>query len=151
MCEPATIALALSSATAIAGYVGGQQQMDAQTDSLIKSQGIQQNQLKARADQNSFAQGIAARKQQARIKTAAGDAGLTGGSVAAQLMDSMFNDGQNAALADQNLANSIESSTAERDNKLSGLSAPSLLSTGLQIGDAYGNYKMMTGESSKVI
>jgi len=147
MCEPATIFMAVSSGIAIANYVGAQQQMERQTKSTIKSQKIQQDQLVDQANQNSFSQGIAARKQQAKIVTAAGDAGITGNSVAAQLLESMFNEGQNDAIAAQNLENSVESSIADRDSRLSGISAPSLFNTGLQIGAAYGESQMMAGDS----
>jgi len=147
MCEPTTIFLAISAASAAASYVGGQKQMEQQSDSLMKSQAVQQGQIEDRAAMNSFSQGIESRKQQARIKTAAGDAGLTGGSIAAQLLESMFNEGQNEAVADQNLANSIESSTAQRDATLSGLSAPSLLNTGLQIGEAYADSSRRAGDT----
>jgi len=147
MCEPATIFMAASSGMAIANFIGGQQQMKKQTASTIKSQEIQQDQLVEQANMNSFSQGIAARKQQAKIVTAAGDVGVTGNSVAAQLLESMFNEGQNDALATQNLENSVESSVAERNSRLSGISAPSLLNTGLQIGAAYGRSEMYAGDS----
>lgn len=144
MCEPTTMFL-LSSGMAIANHVGQKEMMKSRADSITKSQGIQQGQMVEQANMNSFTQGITARKQQARILAAAGDSGVTGNSVAAQLLDSMFNAGQNEAINANNLDNSVEASVAKRDSALSGLSAPSLLNTGLQIGAGYAKTEYMKG------
>lgn len=89
-----------------------------------------------------------ARQEQARLKTIAGESGLSGTSQDLIQRESEFKAGTDLAQIESNRANAIKQAKREGDmNRLevrtqaAAIRKPSLIGTGLQIGGAYANYK----------
>jgi len=76
----------------------------------------------------------AARREQARIKVAAGEAGLQlGGSVEALLQDSLMQAGLSIGRIDTNADNMRASARAQADSLMSRFQKPTILGSGLEI------------------
>lgn len=79
----------------------------------------------------------ATRREQARVKVAAGEAGLQlGGSIDLLLADSLMQSGLAAERTNQNADNERLNATAEANSMLSRVETPSLLGAGLRLATA---------------
>lgn len=142
MCDPVTIAMVgLAVVTSTAGIIGQAQSNKAQTKALISAQAVQSEELRKQQTGELFDQDRAARREQARIRTSAGEAGLSLGSGAVEglLLDSMT---QAENSRDRSLANAESrqlASRAETNSALSSIVNPTLLGAGLQVAGAAGS------------
>jgi hypothetical protein len=135
MCEPTTLAI-IGAASAAASVVTQIQTAQAQNKAI--GQQLQttynENALASAAEQNERLR--AARKEQSRIKVAAGESGLQlGGSIEQMLMDSQMQ----TAMANQRTVTNTEladnSAAAQANSQYSQVSEPTLLGAGLQIAN----------------
>lgn len=131
MCEPTSI---LMIAGMTASLVGQQQQADAVESRMLDSYDLKVSQLKKSAAQEKFNLGNKARAEQSRIRAATGESGLEGNSVATQLLNSMFAQGQNEAAVDYNLNQALQDTQSSLSTGLAQIKQPNYLATGLMIG-----------------
>ena len=140
MCEPLTaaaIAVGVTSVAATTASVVGQIQSAKVQNKAIKQQAeavAEENRLNASADM--FERDRAARREQARIRTAAGEAGLglNSGAIENLLMDSAM---QNELANQRTLANREsrdKANIAEANSMYSKVQSPTALGAGVQIG-----------------
>ena len=138
MCDPVTAAAVLTVASTAAGVVGQMQSAKAQTKAIRHQQETVAEENRKAASGELFDQMRATRREQARIRAAAGEAGLSlnSGSIEGLLMDSAM---QGDLQGTRTLAN-LESRNAANDDQaasmLSQVSSPTMLGAGLQIGAA---------------
>lgn len=141
MCDPVTASVALA-VTSVVGTVG--QTIAANKTAKAQERAIRDQHARI-AEENRdaasaemFDQMRAARREQARVRTAAGEAGLglNGGSIEALLFDSAM---QMELQGSRTLAN-LESRNAANDDaaesQLSQIQRPTLLGAGLQVAGA---------------
>jgi hypothetical protein len=139
ICDPVSIALiGLTVASTGASIIGQAQAAKAQTKAYIAAQETQSEEIRKQQTTEMFDQDRAARREQARIRTASGEAGLSlsSGSVEGLLMDSVT---QAEMARDRSLANAESrqlASRSETNSALSNISSPTLLGAGLQLGGA---------------
>lgn len=98
MCEPTTIMTGLALATSAAGAVGQYQSANAQVDAANAQAAAQAEEIKARQDQQAGERIRAARREAARARVAAGEAGVAGQSFEAQLADTFGRANQDLAI-----------------------------------------------------
>ena len=158
MCEPTTIMLAITAATAVAGVVSQQNAADSQAEfntnqakNLMLSRGENANQINLQRVQSTDAAGqkinannTALREAQATSLARAGPSGL---SVDALLSDmgrkgATYNESVNANLDRTNLAldsqlTNVNSQTTSGFNQMKTPQAPDYLGTALKIGSSY--------------
>ena len=119
------------------------QQSQARSEAIEQSQERKQEQLEAQAADKSIERARAANREQARLRTLAGESGVAGASVDAQLQESKFNEGRDIASIQSNAGRRIQSSRATANAKKAQLPSGSqtALETGLKIGTATVNDK----------
>lgn len=138
MCLPALpmIMIAASVASTAVSVVTQAQSAAAQTKALQTQQATQEQQIRTAETAQINDQARAARSQQARIKTAAGAAGLSLGS--GSIEDLLLNSVQQQGLADSriqlNAGEQVSESRAEGAAAASRIQSPTLLGAGLQLG-----------------
>lgn len=136
MCEPATLSLlamattAASIATQAVSARNQEKAIEAQTEAAEK-----ETRGAATAELNERQR--AARREQSRIKVAAGQAGLNlGGSVDTLLQDSMMQAGLAGEATRDNMHNRVASQQAEASAAYSRIDKPNVLTAGLQMANA---------------
>ncbi len=137
MCEPVSIMTALAVASTAASIVTETKAAKVQ-EKAIRSQ-LEQTNLeinqKASAEVNDRQR--ATRREQARIKVAAGEAGLQlGGSIDLLLQDSLMQGGLSNARTMQNRENELLNANAEANSMLSKTESPTILGAGLRLATA---------------
>lgn len=137
MCEPTTIALVgLSVASSVTSLVGQQSQANAQADALGKQRKAQAEEQAAQAEENLGQRVREGRRARARMRVAAGEAGISGNSFEAQISNSLFQQDQDSALIAKNLAFADRASQARTESAFASLDTSTPLSAGLQIANA---------------
>lgn len=141
MCEPVTAAFIVAGASvaATAGSVVGQiQTAKAQSRALNDQLAVTNEEDRRQKSVEIFDRMREARREQARIRTAAGEAGLSlsSGSVEALLMDSAFQAQQANERSIANLESRNRANKAEAKVGMSNIVKPTLIGAGLQIGAA---------------
>lgn len=151
MCDPATIMLAVSAASAVASYAQQQdaarKQEHAAEDNYRAQQeqlAQQQKQVNEGAAQQESERARAMLIEQGRLRVASGEAGVYGNSVDRSMNESVFNAGTDITSIENNRRNGILQSGAEGNAlraRAQGIintsQRPSLIGTGLQIAGAY--------------
>lgn len=141
MCDPVTASVALA-VTAVAGttanVISQAKAANAQEKAIRNQMAAAREETRDAASAELFDQMRATRREQARIRTAAGEAGLalSSGSVAGLLLDSAM---QGELRRDRTLANTESrhrANTAEAESMLSHVQKPTALSAGLQIASS---------------
>lgn len=141
------VTIASQAATAISAAKAAKRQ----TKAIRQQMQVAAEETKREASADLFDQMRATRREQGRIRTAAGEAGLslTSGSVEAMLMDSAM---QGELRGDRTIANMEarhRANTAEGESMLSQVQKPTLLGAGLQIaGSALQGYS--TAKAAKI-
>lgn len=137
MCDPITISIALAVATTAASVVGQVKAANAQ------EKAIRQNLHRAEAEIDQKASGDinerlrAQRREQARIKVAAGEAGLQlGGSIETLLKDSLMQSQLSAERTMSNRERALHGAREEANSALSQVEKPTVLGAALQLGSA---------------
>lgn len=141
MCDPITLAVTaavVSTAQAVGGVIAQSKAAKAQTKAIKEQAAVVREENRMKASSELFDQGRAARREQGRIRAAAGEAGLglNSGSIEGLLLDSamqqeLARDRSVANMESRNRANVMETQSA-----LSQIQKPTLLGAGLQIGSA---------------
>lgn len=141
MCDPvsASIALAVVSTVGAVGQVITANKTAKAQERAIRAQHervAEENRDAASAEM--FDQMRAARREQARVRTAAGEAGLglNGGSIEGLLFDSAMQMELQGSRTLANLESRQAAADAEAESMLSQIQKPTLLGAGLQIGSA---------------
>ncbi|BBE35398.1 virion core protein, T7 gp14 family [Sphingosinicella microcystinivorans] len=136
MCDPVSIGVtALAVATSTAQVVSQAKAAKAQTKAILNQREVMLEENRRAASAELFDRSREARREAARIRTAAGEAGLslTSGSVEAMLMDSAM---QQELAGDRTLANyesRNRATNAEAESMLSHVQKPTALGAGLTI------------------
>lgn len=138
MCEPVTIAAALAVASAAAGSMAQIKSAKNQTAAINAQQKVVREENRQVASAELFDEMRATRREQAKIRTTAGEAGLSlsSGSVEGLLMDSAM---QGEMSRDRVLANLESRNTAayaETSSALSRIQKPTALGVGLNVANA---------------
>ena len=136
MCDPVTLAVTAMATTA-ASVVSQISAANAQNKAISQqvAQSYQQVNNQQAAEENDRMR--AARKEQARIKVAAGESGLQlGGSIEQLLLDNQMSTGLANERSALNADNQRQSIQAEANKMHSQVQKPTLLGAGLQIATA---------------
>lgn len=141
MCDPvsASIALAVVSTVGTAGSViAASKNAKAQTRAIRAQHERVAEENRDAASAEMFDQMRAARREQAEIRTAAGEAGLNlnGGSIESLLFDSAMQMELQGSRTIANLESRQAANDAEAESMLSQVQRPTLLGAGLQIAGA---------------
>jgi len=124
----------LGAASSVFQYIGQSSTANAQQASINEQTQVRQEELRQSQAANIEQTSLEALKQRAQIRAAAGESGVTGGSVTAQLNESRFNEGQDLATINANASSALKSTAASHQRQSNQVQHPSLISTGLQIG-----------------
>lgn len=137
MCDPVTAALGVVSvASTIGGQIAASKSAKAQERAIRSQQKLVREETRRKATNELFDQMREMRRQQGKIRSAAGEAGLGlhSGAVEGLLFDTAM---QKELQGDRTLAN-MESrhaaNTADAASMLSQIQKPTLLGAGLQVG-----------------
>lgn len=149
MCNP--VAMMVMAITSTAAQVVGQVQSAKAQQAAIDAQ-LQQNltEFSAKASAETNDRLREARREQSKIKVAAGEAGLQlGGSIDLLLKDSNLQSSMAAGRIQDNMGREVNNAAAEANSMSSRIESPTLLSAGLQIGNsAVGGYQQ--GQSIQI-
>lgn len=136
MCDPISMTVA-AVATAAAGVVTQVQAAKRQEAAIRDQLAISQKEIDNKATAELNDRQRAARREQARIRVAAGQAGLQlGGSIDSLLQDSLMQAGLAGERTLDNRAAEQRNVAAEANSMLSRVERPTLLGAGLQIANA---------------
>lgn len=136
MCDPVTMTIVAVASTA-AGIVGQVQSAKAQQRAIDAQFEQSQKEFAAKASAETNDRLREARREQSRIKVAAGEAGLQlGGSIDLLLKDSMLQSSMAAGRIQDNQGREVLNAKAEADSMSSRVERPTLLSAGLQIANS---------------
>lgn len=165
MCEPTTALMIFSAVSAGASYIQGQQaaKNSAEAANNATEASYQQNTERQEQINDQSALDKSERTKQgmlerAKIATISGESGALGLSADRLLNDSFMQEGTDISSLEKNRANGQQQTNwANRQAQASGNSeitkaknsAPSALSTGLQIGADYYNYKTRSTAQAK--
>jgi hypothetical protein len=137
MCNPVLLAV-VAAAQATASVVSQTKAANAQNAAIAQQTQASYNQeaVAQAAQENDRMR--AARKEQARIKVAAGESGLQlgSGSIEAMLLDNQMQTGLANERIALNTSNQMASTQAEANRMYSNVQKPTLLGAGLQIASA---------------
>lgn len=141
MCDPvsASIALAVVSTVGTVGQVvAARKTANAQEKSIRLQHERVAEENRDAASAEMFDQMRAARREQAKIRTAAGEAGLglNGGSIEGLLFDSAMQMELQGSRTMANLESRNASNDADAESMLSQIQKPTLLGAGLQVAGA---------------
>lgn len=139
MCDPVSAAIAVAVTTTAATGAGILQQnayAKAQRKAIDQQLAVNREEVRQQASAEMFDDMRAARREQAKVRTAAGEAGLglNSGSIEAMLMDSAM---QMELQGDRTLANMESrhaSNVAEATSMHSQVKSDTLLTAGLKLG-----------------
>lgn len=153
MCDPVTAVVVAASVVSTGATIYNQvQSANRQERAIRNQQEVVAQETRDQATGELFDQMRAARREQARIRTAAGEAGLSlsSGSIEGLLNDSEM---QGELANDRTVAN-MESrqraNTAEARSMLSQISKPTALGAGLQLGTAAAGAWAGTPHAAKI-
>ena len=133
MCEPTTMAV-ISVASAGMGIVGQRAAAKAQFAANKVQAEAQRRQIQDKATVTAGERVKQARAEQARLRVAAGEAGVAGQSFEAQLMDSAFQADQDIGFLGKDMRNQLDASQSRFLSANASVKNPSLLENGLSLG-----------------
>lgn len=137
MCEPVTLTMmALSVASAGAGIAGTRSAAKKQFASNARQREAQNDQITDQASVKAGERVKQARAEQARLRVAGGEAGVSGNSFEALLMDSVLQADMDLGIIGKDAANADAASEARFLGANASVRNPSLLENGLQIAGA---------------
>ena len=134
MCSPPAIVMALSMASTATGLFAQRQAANAQLEALETQRQAQAEELSAQAEQRMGERVKKARRERARLRVAAGEAGIAGASFEAVLADSFAQQNQDLATIAKNVAFADRASQARFRSAVAQVDRPTLVSSALQIG-----------------
>lgn len=137
MCEPVSLTMmALSVAQAGAGIAGQRSAAKTQFRSNATQREVQNDQINDQASVKAGERVKQARAEQARLRVAGGEAGVTGNSFEAGLMDSVMQADMDLGIIGKDAANMDTASEARFLSANASVRNPSLAENGLQIAGA---------------
>ena len=137
MCHPIAIAVALSVATTAASIVSETKAAKNQEAAIRDQLAISEEEIDDKAAGEVNDRLRETRREQARIKVAAGEAGLKlGGSIDLLLQDSLMQGGLSNERTMGNRGRELRASRAEANSMLSRVERPTLLGAGLRLATA---------------
>lgn len=138
MCTGIETALAIASAVSAATSTYAQmEQAGAQKRLLDDQRQAQAEEIAAKRDQTIGERVAAARREASRRLVAAGEAGVGGQSVAADLMNTLGRANKDAAVTNKQAAFEDRASQTEYASELARIQKPTVLDAGLQIAGGY--------------
>lgn len=154
MCEPTTLMLGLSVASAVSGYFGQRQSAKAQQAAYMNSMNAQLGDLDAQSQEiEGTAAGeksdlaIEALRKIGAARVASGENLGMGNTVSALIQDQYAQYGRNVTGIEVNRQRAQKQNVREREGvrtstagKIAGIEKPSLISTGLQVASAGAEY-----------
>lgn len=158
MCDPVSISLGLSAATAVTSYAGMSASAEGQGEAVKRASQLQQMDLERQAGQQREAaaqqvneQARAAQRDAALFDVIAGEYG--GGNTAdrtaavarVQQGENLATMGRNAELASQENRFASLATTSAANARLASIQRPSLIGTALQIGGAAATWQKNDG------
>ena len=141
MCEPTTIALAV---TTVAGLASAAYAANEQKSAINDAAEVQQKQVDDQASLQTDERVREAREARARARVSAAEAGVMGNSVDAVMSDIMFQSGRDVSIIEKNRQNGIAASETERRARVSGVNAElisSFANTGARAYSAFNSTK----------
>ncbi|HEX7857490.1 MAG TPA: hypothetical protein VF503_27730 [Sphingobium sp.] len=137
MCDP-IVGLVLTVATTAASAIGQMQAAKTQAKAITAQQQVMVEENRKAASTEIFDRMRSARREQGRIRTAAGEAGLSlgSGSVENLLLDSAMQSELSNQRSLANMESRIAAGDAEANSMRSQVQSPTLLGAGLQIASA---------------
>lgn len=141
MCDPVTAAIAVGVTTVVgtgASIAAQAKTAKAQTAAIRAQQEVVAEENRQAASADLFDQMRAARREQGRIRAAAGEAGLglNSGSVEAMLLDSAMQREMQGGRTIANMESRHRANTAEAQSMLSQIQQPTALGAGIQMAGA---------------
>ncbi len=136
MCEPTTIMVGLSIASAAVSVYSQQQTAKAQTAAIKQQQEHEREEAHETAEEQLGQRIRAQREQRARARVAAGESGALGASFAAMMNQSLQDQDMDAALVAKQSAFTQRGIDDRANTALAGIRSPSALEAGLQIASA---------------
>lgn len=136
MCEPTTIMVGLSIASAAVSVYSQQQTAKAQTASIKQQQEHEREEAYQSAEEQLGQRIRQQREARARARVAAGESGALGASFAAMINQSLMDQDMDAALVAKQSAFTQRGIDDRANTALAGIRSPSALEAGLQIATA---------------
>lgn len=141
MCDPVTASIVVgvtAVASSAASVVSQIKSANAQTTAINEQRAVVREETRQEATGELFDQMRAARREQAQIRSAAGEAGLglNSGSIEGLLLDSAMQSELQGSRTIANMESKHRSAETEANSMLSRISKPTALWAGLQIGSA---------------
>lgn len=137
MCDPVSIMVSLAVASTAASIVGETKAAKQQTSAIHEQLAEVKTQVDQKAGAEINERQRAARREQGRMKVAAGEAGLQlGGSIDLLLKDSAMQAGLSEERTLDNRNNDIIAANREATSALSKVESPTILGAGLRIATA---------------
>ena len=136
MCDTTAIMLGLSLATSAMGAVGQRQQTKAKFKASETQRRAQSEEIAASGGRKAGERAKQGRAERSRLRVAAGEAGVSGQSFEAQLMDSSFQEDTDIAAIGEDTGFAQRGSESRFQSALASVSNPNALTTALQIGSA---------------
>ena len=136
MCEPTTIMVGLSIASAAVSVYSQQQTAKAQTASIKQQQEHEREEAYESAEEELGQRIRAQRERRARARVAAGESGALGNSFAASINQMLQDQNMESALVAKNAAFAQRGIDDRANTALAGIRSPSALEAGLQIASA---------------
>lgn len=138
MCDPVTAAIVVgvtATASSVASVVQQTKTYNRQRDAINAQQAVMAEENRLAASAEIFDRDREARREQGRIRAAAGEAGLglNSGAIEQLLMDSTMQAGLANDRSLANMESRIRAGDAEANSMRSRLSAPTALGAGLQV------------------
>lgn len=133
MCEPVTVLTTLSIASAAAGAIGQYQNASALVDASEEQAQNQAEEFAAQRDQQIGERVAQGRAERARLRVAAGEAGVSGNSFEAQIRQSLGDVNQDLAIAQKQSSFTGRSIQANLKSNTAGTRGVGGLNAGLQI------------------
>lgn len=150
MCDPVTTMIALTVASTAASIVSEVQSAKRQEGAIRDQLAVTQNEVNDKASAEVNDRLREARREQAKIKVAAGEAGLKlGGSIDLLLKDSMMQAGLSNERTLGNRDRELTAANAEANSMLSRVEKPTVLGAGLRLATA-GMQGYASGTSLKI-
>lgn len=155
MCEPTTMMLGLSIASAGFQYISASQQADAMRSSQeasynaqMQQMQLQRQQINEQASDQMSARAMQAQAAESRLRASAGESGLSGVSEDRNEAEVKFNESQDIATIDKNRRAQIAQAganasgiQAQTQSAINSVRQPSLIGAGLQVAGTYANIK----------
>ena len=135
MCDPVTMSIAMGASKGL--QIWGQRQMTkAQFGTLAAQRAAQNEEISGKAGREMGERVKQGRAERARLRVAGGEAGITGNSFAASLMDAAFQQSDDVSAISKDADYAQRASEARFQSSLATVKNPGFLENTLQIATA---------------